>query len=93
MARYSAIMAHRTTIDRAGRVVIPKPVRDALRLAPGDAVDIDTSGDEVTLRAARDPVALVKEQGIWVYRAGLDGTSVCDLIQRAREERIEDLGG
>ncbi|MDH4349347.1 MAG: AbrB/MazE/SpoVT family DNA-binding domain-containing protein, partial [Gemmatimonadota bacterium] len=29
-----------TAIDSAGRVVIPKPLRDRLGLAPGRAVDI-----------------------------------------------------
>ena len=30
----------RTTIDRAGRIVVPKSVRDAMGLQPGRKVDI-----------------------------------------------------
>lgn len=30
----------RTTIDAAGRLVVPKPVRDAMGLEPGRAVDV-----------------------------------------------------
>jgi AbrB family looped-hinge helix DNA binding protein len=30
-----------TTIDRAGRVVIPKPIRDAAGLKPGAALSIE----------------------------------------------------
>lgn len=30
----------RTTIDKAGRVVVPKPIRDALGLAPGTEIEI-----------------------------------------------------
>ena len=30
----------RTTIDGAGRVVVPKALRDAMRLTPGQQVDI-----------------------------------------------------
>lgn len=32
--------AMRTTIDSAGRVVIPKAVRDAMGLAPGTPIDV-----------------------------------------------------
>ena len=34
----------KTTIDKAGRVVIPKPLRDALGLAAGTEVDIVIDG-------------------------------------------------
>jgi AbrB family looped-hinge helix DNA binding protein len=30
----------RTTIDRAGRIVVPKSIRDAMGLGPGQQVDI-----------------------------------------------------
>ncbi len=30
----------RTTIDGAGRIVVPKALRDAMKLAPGQALDI-----------------------------------------------------
>ncbi len=36
MAFYSAIRMNRLTLDKAGRVVLPKPVRDELQLSPGD---------------------------------------------------------
>ncbi len=30
----------KTTIDAAGRIVVPKALRDAMRLQPGQAIDI-----------------------------------------------------
>lgn len=41
------------TLDKAGRVVIPKTVRDALRLAPGDTLALQSDGDRVVLRGGR----------------------------------------
>ena len=80
------------TIDRAGRVVIPKPVRDWLRLEPGDALDIEATADEITLRPARAVATLVKEQGIWVHRSDSPmRDSIVDLIEQSREERISEL--
>lgn len=34
----------RTTIDSRGRIVVPKPLRDALGLSPGSTVDISRYG-------------------------------------------------
>lgn len=95
MALYDPTMDTRITIDRAGRVVIPKLLRDRLRLEPGDTleIDADSAGDQITLRPVRADAPLLKEQGIWVYRTGvpLTNLSILQEIDRARTERIEDL--
>lgn len=39
----------RTTIDAAGRVVIPKPIRDALGLVGGTPVDIVIDGAAIRI--------------------------------------------
>ena len=42
-----------TTLTVKGQVTIPKKVRDALRLSPGDQVDFDVNGQgEVVVRKA-----------------------------------------
>jgi AbrB family looped-hinge helix DNA binding protein len=33
------------TVDEVGRIVIPKPLRDRLRLTPGTKVDVSEYGD------------------------------------------------
>jgi AbrB family looped-hinge helix DNA binding protein len=42
----------RTTIDGAGRVVIPKDLRTALNLAGGDEVEIALEGERIELTPA-----------------------------------------
>jgi AbrB family looped-hinge helix DNA binding protein len=64
------------TIDNAGRVVIPKTLRDELRLSPGDTLALESDGERVTLRPVRSTSALRKEQGIWVFRSGRKLTAV-----------------
>ena len=42
-----------TTLTVKGQVTIPKKVRDALRLSPGDGVDFEVNGEgEVVVRKA-----------------------------------------
>jgi len=43
------------TIDRAGRVVIPKPVRDLLALGPEVAIEVVVEGDSMRLTPQRPP--------------------------------------
>ena len=63
-------MSSKVTIDRAGRVVLPKSLRDEMQLSPGDTLDLTVKGDEVTLRPRRGATPLQKERGVWVFRTG-----------------------
>jgi AbrB family looped-hinge helix DNA binding protein len=46
------------TLDRSGRISLPKPVRDFLRLKPGSQVIIEVRGKEVTLRAGEGTTSI-----------------------------------
>jgi AbrB family looped-hinge helix DNA binding protein len=83
------------TIDKAGRVIIPKPLREALRLSPGDSLTLDSSGDQITLRPVHEKAHMHKERGIWVFRSGepLKDFSIPDFIDKIREERSRDILG
>lgn len=77
------------TIDAAGRIVIPKTVRDALHLAPGDMLALESDGESVTLRTLRPGSPLQKERGIWVFRSGrsLSGEETNRALDNMRSER------
>lgn len=82
-------MAATVTIDKAGRVVIPKEIRDRLRLEAGDTLAIESKGERVTLRPVRRGAPLQKERGVWVFRGGkpLSLDEANQLVREAREPR------
>lgn len=79
----------RLTLDKGGRVVLPKSVRDELQLAPGDALELESSGEQITLRPLRGNAPLCKKRGIWVYRSGepLSHAEVQETLRQVRRER------
>jgi len=81
----------KTTLDEAGRVVIPKPVRQQMNLAPGDTLQLDSEGERITIRPVRPRAKLKKEYGVWVYQGEPTDVSVPELIDRERENRLREL--
>ena len=88
-------MNSRLIIDKAGRVVLPKPLRKELHLEPGDALDMDSAGEQITLRPVRGTGPLTKEHGVWVFYTGrpLPASATDEMLQQIREERdLANLG-
>ena len=81
------------TIDRAGRVVLPKPLRDELRLEAGDSLELGLEGEQITLRPLRAKSPLRKERGIWVFHGGgtLSVSRANAMIADARESRNREI--
>jgi AbrB family looped-hinge helix DNA binding protein len=77
------------TMDKTGRIVLPKPIRDELHLEPGDALEIESSGEDITLRPLRGEAQLRKKNGVWVYRTGepLSAATVEKTVRLVQRER------
>ena len=73
--------------DQAGRVVLPKPIRDALGLLPGTKVDITPYGAGAQLLPAGRTARLVEEDGVLVADAEtrVDDDTVFALIDAGRK--------
>lgn len=54
-------------IDKAGRVVLPKRIRNELAIHPGDQLKISIHGNAVTLRAARAESGFIKRGHALVF--------------------------
>jgi AbrB family looped-hinge helix DNA binding protein len=88
-------MSTTVTLDKAGRVVLPKPLRDELRLEPGDRLSLESEGDKLTLRPVRSATPLRKEHGVWVFRRGfrLSAAVTDQVLREQREDRDRSNAG
>ena len=81
------IMEAKVKVDKAGRMVLPKEVRDELQLAPGDTLDLVSGGGLVTLRPSRRRGQMRKDRGVWGFSGGApilaaETDRVLDAIRR-----------
>jgi AbrB family looped-hinge helix DNA binding protein len=78
----------RTTIDQGGRVVVPKAFRDALKLAPGQEVDIAFVDDRIEISVADLAVRFEEdEHGVHAV-ADLDLPPLTPEMVRETLERV-----
>ncbi len=76
------------TIDRAGRVVIPKEIRDRLHLQPGSELEIEVSGEEITLQAPTAETRLVEKAGVLVFDTQTESEiEIASFINEQRSHR------
>lgn len=79
----------KTTIDKAGRIVIPRNIRDRIGLADGGEVNVELDGAAVRI----EPIStgeLVEQDGLlFVPRVGepITDEMVRDLIDADRHRR------
>jgi AbrB family looped-hinge helix DNA binding protein len=89
MPEYYGKMLTKLTIDKLGRIVLPKPVREKLQLSAGDELEMESLDDRITLRPLRGTAQLRKKRGVWVFRSGepLSAATVQETLEQVRRER------
>lgn len=79
-------------MDKAGRVVLPKSVRERLHLQAGALLEIEVREGHLELRPAEGRPALVKRDGWWIHQGvGAPASSLEDGIGRQRADRLRQL--
>jgi AbrB family looped-hinge helix DNA binding protein len=76
----------KATVDSVGRIVVPKPLRDALGLLAGSSVDISRYGAGLALVPTGRTARLVEESGVLVATGDttIDDDVVFGLIDTGR---------
>ena len=73
-------------IDKAGRVVLPKRVRDELALSPGDRLRVSIQGNEVTLTPKKVSAGLVRKGRALVFSSGADERLTLETVNATLTE-------
>ncbi|MDI6728728.1 MAG: AbrB/MazE/SpoVT family DNA-binding domain-containing protein [Thermodesulfovibrionales bacterium] len=76
----------KTTIDRFGRIVVPKDMRKRFGLTPGAQVEIEEQDKEIVIRQVAEKPPLRVENGLLVF----DGEAIGDItlwVSKVREDR------
>lgn len=79
-----------TTIDKFGRVVIPKEIRDDLGLKPGELLEVEKFENEVILKPLRAESPIHVKEGVLVFSGDATG-NIKDALRIHREERLRKV--
>jgi AbrB family looped-hinge helix DNA binding protein len=84
-------------IDKAGRMVIPKPLRERFNLVPGDKLRLSVDGSGFRLEPTDPGGKLVKKGSVLVFTGGftepITTEKVNQLIEQDREGRVSARAG
>jgi AbrB family looped-hinge helix DNA binding protein len=78
----------RTTIDAAGRLVIPKQIRDRLGLRGNQQVEITERDGRIEIEPSPTAVELVREGSVLVARPERSLPALTDEIVRDTLDRV-----
>ena len=73
-------------MDQAGRIVLPKVVRQELALEPGDALEVSIHGASVTLTPNKETVGFVRKGQALVFSTAGEDTLSPAAVSRILEE-------
>lgn len=79
-----------TTLDKFGRVIVPKKLRKALGINTEDTLNISEDGERIILERVKEKVPVVNRNGLLVFTGNLEKESI-DLVKDDRQERMRKL--
>jgi AbrB family looped-hinge helix DNA binding protein len=81
-------------IDRTGRIVIPKDVRERFNLRPGTILTVEERPDGLLLRSIGQIPSMIRRDGLLVHLGkAAKGLRWNSIVDEARDERIADVLG
>ena len=87
-------MANTVEIDKAGRIVIPKKLREQINVSPGDKFEITIVGSKIQLEPHAMEQGLVSDGSLLVFSAGTDSRlsreEVHEVIHELRSGAAKD---
>jgi AbrB family looped-hinge helix DNA binding protein len=77
-------------MDQAGRIVLPKDVREELAIKPGDTLRVSIHGSSVTLTPNKEESGFVREGKALLFSSPGDETLNHETLKRILEEERQE---
>jgi AbrB family looped-hinge helix DNA binding protein len=84
-------MTATVTLDKAGRFVLPKPVRDQLHLRAGSKLRLNVTGDRMELTQEVPQVKIVRKKDGLPVIVGWEGFDAAKAVREMREDQVARL--
>jgi AbrB family looped-hinge helix DNA binding protein len=79
-------------IDKAGRIVVPKPLRERLGFKPDTEIEVVEQAEGVLLKRVEQRPSMMKVDGLWVHQGIAEPAANWDrIIEDVREERTASV--
>jgi AbrB family looped-hinge helix DNA binding protein len=80
------------SIDKFGRLVLPKIVRNHLGLEAGSELELEEIEGKIMLKVIEGHILLKEEEGVLVFTGKAIG-NIDETLLQVREERLQHLSG
>jgi AbrB family looped-hinge helix DNA binding protein len=89
---YGIINGMEIRIDKAGRIVVPKPLRERFGFQPDTELEAVEQPEGVLLKRVQQRPSMVKVDGLWVHQGSAEpGANWDRILEGLRQERIESI--
>ncbi len=79
-------------VDKAGRIVVPKPLRERLGFKPNTELEAIEQPEGVLFKRVEPRPSMVKVDGLWVHQGRAEpGANWERILEDVREERIKSI--
>jgi AbrB family looped-hinge helix DNA binding protein len=89
---YGNVNGMELKIDKSGRIVVPKALRERLGFKPDSELEAIEQPDGVLLKRVEERPSMIKVDGLWVHQGNLQqGANWERVLEEVREERIASV--
>ena len=80
------------TLDKYGRILIPKKIRKLLGIGPESQLVIKEQGDKIIIQPLKTENSWVKKEDLLIYTGNWENKEI-DLLNEMRQDRDHQLLG
>jgi AbrB family looped-hinge helix DNA binding protein len=80
------------TLDKFGRMVLPKAIREDLNLEPGVPLEVEKGEECIVLRPVRESDLILQKDGLLVF-SGHPTEDLEEALHNLRQRRLKEAVG